>query len=363
MTDKELIKKWLKVKLAELYEESQCEVPEISQEIIKGKMISIKESLSFIDSMQKEYVNYDKLNTMLDDALAKETKESLNERLGISQEEHDRIVDECIYGKEPELVDADDLPKEEPMPKFKAGDHIRPIDSSLGSPRTIVKVCDGWYVTNQGTLDFEFEDNWELAEEHKKCMYSKDNYTDEDRKVLCDGCEEEGEYNKKEEPVSEEWIEELRTKLGSMSKEDFKKVFDKYAVDFNEEPVSEDLEKIVEEIAEPTILNAYGTKELARRLRATMCGTSVSEDLGEYINELSKQFPEVSFAKLSRIAVRVDKWQKQQIMKDAVEGVITFDYYRDGDKTYGCIAHESFCLEDLGLNDGDKVKLIIIKED
>lgn len=33
----------------------------------------------------------------------------------------------------------------------------------------------------------------------------------------------------------------------------------------------------------------------------------VSENLGEYINELSKQFPEVSFAKLSRIAVRVAK--------------------------------------------------------
>ena len=37
----------------------------------------------------------------------------------------------------------------------------------------------------------------------------------------------------------------------------------------------------------------------------------VSEDLGEYINELSKQFPEVSFAKLSRIAIRVAKWQKE----------------------------------------------------
>ena len=38
----------------------------------------------------------------------------------------------------------------------------------------------------------------------------------------------------------------------------------------------------------------------------------VSDDLDEYINELSKQFPEVSFAKLSRIAVRVAKWQKEQ---------------------------------------------------
>ena len=39
----------------------------------------------------------------------------------------------------------------------------------------------------------------------------------------------------------------------------------------------------------------------------------VSDDLGDYINELSKQFPDVSFAKLSRIAVRVAKWHKEQI--------------------------------------------------
>ena len=112
-----------------------------------------------------------------------------------------------------------------------------------------------------------------MQEEPKQCMYSKDNYTDEDRKVLCDGCEEECKYARKEA----DWLQELHCKLDSLSKEDFKKVFDKYAIDFNEEPVS--------------------------------------EDLGEYINKLSKQFPEVSFAKLSRIAVRVAKWQKQQIEK------------------------------------------------
>lgn len=43
----------------------------------------------------------------------------------------------------------------------------------------------------------------------------------------------------------------------------------------------------------------------------------VSEDLGDYIYELSKQFPEVSFAKLSRIAVRVAKWQKENLWKPA----------------------------------------------
>ena len=34
-----------------------------------------------------------------------------------------------------------------------------------------------------------------LQKEPKKCMYSKDAYTDEDRKVLCDGCEEECKYS------------------------------------------------------------------------------------------------------------------------------------------------------------------------
>ena len=92
--------------------------------------------LFFIDSMQEEHINYDKLNTMLDDALAKETTESWNEWLG-----------------------------EESKPKFKAGDHIRPIDSSLGASRTILEICDGWYVTNQGILDFEYEDNWKLVRE------------------------------------------------------------------------------------------------------------------------------------------------------------------------------------------------------
>ena len=41
-------------------------------------------------------------------------------------------------------------------------------------------------------------------EPKKKCMYSNDNYTDEDRKVLCDGCKEECRFNTQEIPVSED---------------------------------------------------------------------------------------------------------------------------------------------------------------
>lgn len=36
------------------------------------------------------------------------------------------------------------------------------------------------------------------------CMYSKDNYTDEDRKSLCNGCEEVCWFNQEVQPASEE---------------------------------------------------------------------------------------------------------------------------------------------------------------
>ena len=126
-----------------------------------------------------------------------------------------------------------------------------------------------------------------------------------------------------------------------------------------EEPVSEDLEKIVEEIAEPTILNAYGTKELARRLRNTICGISISENLDEYINELSKQFPEVSFAKLSRIAVRVAKWKEQKMMAKAIDGYVIKDV-EEGNGDF--LLSAEYLPKSMGLKDQQRVKVIVIKE-
>ena len=53
--------------------------------------------------------------------------------------------------------------------------------------------------------------------------------------------------------------------------------------------------------------------------------------------------------------------QKEQMMAKAIDGVIAFDYYGNDNKTYGCIAHDSFCLEDFGLKDNDNVKMIIFE--
>ena len=62
------------------------------------------------------------------------------------------------------------------------------------------KIENAKYEECKDTLNFIDS----MQEEPKKCMYSKDNYTAEDRKVLCGGCEEECEFNKKEKPVSED---------------------------------------------------------------------------------------------------------------------------------------------------------------
>lgn len=94
-------------------------------------------------------------------------------------------------------------------------------------------------------------------------------------------CEDNGNSLTKE-PTS--WLDEFRAKLDSLSKEEFEQLWGKYGAEEKEE--------------------------------------LVSEDLDDYINELSKQFPEVSFAKLSRIAVRVSRWQRNQDVKNKLPKVI-----------------------------------------
>lgn len=88
----------------------------------------------------------------------------------------------------------------------------------------------------------------------------------------------------------------------------------------------------------------------------------VKEHLADKINELHKQFPEVSFAKLSRIAVRIANFMEAEMTKNIIDdGVVVFDW--DGDKTYGHIEHMPFCLADMGLLVDDRVKLAILKDE
>lgn len=83
-----------------------------------------------------------------------------------------------------------------------------------------------------------------------------------------------------------------------------------------EEPVSKDYRERYKRIAESEQFKKIYEGMSVGEVVHIEGEEPVSEDLGEYINELSKQFPEVSFAKLSRIAVRVAKWQAEQFEKD-----------------------------------------------
>lgn len=207
-------------------------------------------------------------------------------------------------------------------PKFKTGDRIKPIDSCLGSPRTIVDICDSWYVTDQGTLDFEYEDNWELAEEHKKCMYSKDDYTDEDRKVLCDGCEEECRYAQKEESVGKRFAFKAIPRLLEMIEPtDRAKVYvTKLADALEVEGYSTDAKIVMESLK---IMNGEKVP------MATMDEEPVSEEFEEAlakewkgyvdrgaatVDALEDNTQELTFAKGF---YRGAKWQKEKLWKPA----------------------------------------------
>lgn len=171
-----------------------------------------------------------------------------------------------------------------------------------------------------------------IQEEPKKCMYTKDNYTDNDRKTLCEGCEEKCEFNQVKESAILQHKEEMCKENGDS---------------LTQEPVSEELEKE---------LSAYvNSKEYTNSI-----GTSGLLLIARHFANWQKEKEYTCYEEAFEDGA---KWKKEQMMAKAIDGDITFDYYGDDDKTYGCIAHDSFCLEDFGLKDRDKVKVIVIKED
>ena len=166
----------------------------------------------------------------------------------------------------------------------------------------------------------------------------------------------------------------------------------KWVKETQEEPVSEELEEASKEWLRPQLDKSYEKygenkmMELTRfdafaMLEAIEFGAKWKEEQFEknrlkHCNsitneqaELEQGFIDQHLDKYDRMPTFLDaieygmRLQKEQMMAKAIDGDITFDYYGDDDKTYGCIAHDSFCLEDFGLEDRDKVKVIVIKED
>jgi len=195
--------------------------------------------------------------------------------------------------------------------KFKA--EINAVKLIIQKNKAQGAFSEGYLIGQESVLEhFENFVN-SMQEKPKECMYARDNYTDEDRKVLCDGCEEECEYKHREESVNNG----LDLGCGVIWKE--------------EEPVSEDLEE--------------AAKIYAR---------------GEYDRKNPSSLPwqcKGCYSPLIYAFKAGAKWHKEQMMKDAVDGGCFS--YRNGYKHISCDIDEN--LTNIKL--GDKVKLIIIKED
>jgi hypothetical protein len=169
------------------------------------------------------------------------------------------------------------------------------------------------------------------------------------------------------EPVSKNYRERYKRIAQS---EKFKKTYEGMSVGEimhveGEEPVSEDLEEVSKNYA----LNNTPWDDCKDEIQESFKSgakwqkqkdESTTEDLGEYINDLSKQFPEVSFAKLSRIAVRVAKWKEQKMMAKAVDGYVIKDV-EEGNGDF--LLSADYLPKSMGLKDQQKVKVIVIKED
>ena len=109
------------------------------------------------------------------------------ESLGISEEEYTKIEDELFEEQEEPVRGDFEMALAEMIDKAQKC-VVEPLVIAAQWKDELVKLA---------------KECKAMQEHPKDCMYSKDNYTDEDRKILCEGCEEDCKYNKKEEPASD----------------------------------------------------------------------------------------------------------------------------------------------------------------
>ena len=186
----------------------------------------------------------------------------------------------------------------------------------------------------------------QLEELTKECIYSKDNYTDEDRKVLCDGCEEECKYGK------------LNTMLDDALSKETKESWNKR---LDEDSESEGIKEAYKSYTDSRLV-------LLRPDIADMScdrDTKMSFDVFDG-SELEAAFYEgakwqktkdqsiIELAEDHAMLAGMEK-MKEQMMKEAVDGTV-FTQLEDGE-----IMVRSHYFKSEKFNYLDEVKLIIIK--
>ena len=349
--------------------------------LIKSQNNSIKvlnETLYSIERNNratKEHVDYDKLDTILDESLSKETKESLNEwldkkcmyaqpnytngerlvlcegceelckynpqtaaeSLGISQEEYDKIVDECIYGKESELVDADDLPNKK---EESASEGLE--DAAKNHAVERYKATRDMVLAEKCKWSFKAGAEWQQQRDNipQELVEAYWNAVKTGVKGTCDVINAINWFNK---PVSEiDFEQELYKAFGHVK--DFTLCL-KIARRFydmgknSQEPASEELEEASKEWLRPQLDKSYANYGEAKMMELTHFD---------------------GYAMLDAIEFGANRYKKQMI-KDAYEREVKVDA---GGYPYIPQMELYDYDKDVPLaKEGDKYKVVLIKED
>jgi hypothetical protein len=108
-----------------------------------------------------------------------------------------------------------------------------------------------------------------MQEEPKKCMYALDDFNDEDRKVTCDGCEEECELRQKPE-----WSKEVR--------EEFERKYNEG------KSVGMELAKI--ELSKPVVWSEKDDWRFTRIIRAIKSSTDCNCEDEDWLKSLRDRY-------------------------------------------------------------------------
>jgi len=282
------------------------------------------------------------------------------ESLGINSDTYNKIVDECIYCEQ------------------KSTDKVEPFDKYEGLTdfeRTLADICIGWIGEELGWKQYikdnadvllkiaikKFNSSQDVAFEQKPAELSQSevtktsdqvqkpaewslpygkNETAEDLIALAECLETEGDclFNRLTGDEYGKLLRELAKEIKSKHAEEVRDPYERcvqyqsveagikahaeiysFNIDSKLFPqLTKEQQKLWrKEIEYACISGGDMGYILAKDPRYKENHEVKETNLEEYINELSKQFPDVSFAKLSRIAVRVAKWQKENLWKPA----------------------------------------------
>ena len=252
-----------------------------------GKFDLCEYLLDFIDSMQEE----PKYKFKVGDKVM--PKRFTDNECGFYIDNSTRIVDivgdyYILEGDKAYKIACQDNWELVKEPKFKVGDQIF-FKQCKENTLKITSIDESGYHCEDGTfLHFDNQEHWELVE--KPTSFDEAIQDGDDVRYNEDlGCrvnlsrlkrvakkEATGKLKECIDTITEESLTKARKQL---QEELVNGGFDLGCgvIWKDEKSASGDLEKVVEEIVDPTVLNVYGVKEIANRLRRTMMD-SVSEE-------------------------------------------------------------------------------------